>query len=93
MLSRGIGTLAVRLIGGIAGAEIVAAGLAFGSPTATADVEFDCGYGAPLIDTPFGGYCDNPAEQTGQHWHCEWGFGFASCSWRWGDNTPAPAPY
>lgn len=81
-----------RLIGGVAGAGIVATSLAFGSPAATADIEVNCGYGAPLIDTPFGGYCDNPPEPTGQHWHCEWGFGFASCSWRWGDNTPAPAP-
>lgn len=60
------------------------------APSAYAYPTCDGGY---QVSSPFGGYCDGFPEPAGQHWHCQWGFGFSLCEWRWADNTPAPNPY
>ncbi len=93
----------------VVAAGLVATGLVFGSPTAQADgttyvgpssldifISDNCGFGATTVsDAWAGGFCDNPAVPTGQHFHCEWQGGFStfrSCDWRWADNTLAPPP-
>lgn len=47
----------------------------------------------------FGGgkWCDEYPVPTGQHFHCERGYGMGIwvdpvCSWRWADNAIAPPP-
>jgi hypothetical protein len=75
----------------VAALVVVVAGLlVFTGPAAHAYPTCDGGY---QVASPFGGYCDGFPEVSGQHWHCQWGFGFSLCEWRWGDNTVAPNPY
>jgi hypothetical protein len=73
-------------------AALIGGGAALNTPAANADPYGSCGYGAPSISSPWGGFCDVPAIATGQHWHCEWGLGFSRCGWKWADNTDAPTP-
>jgi hypothetical protein len=71
-------------------AALFAATQLLACPQAGAYPACDGGY---QVGTPWGGYCDGIPETTGQHWHCQWGYGFSLCEWRWADNTPAPNPY
>lgn len=74
----------------LAASALAAASLAF-APMAQAD---DC-WGGNIV-TPFGSYCDSlpfPGSNPPIHRHCEYVLGWGSCSWRFGDNTPAPEPW
>lgn len=91
-----------KLLAAVA-APVVAAGTALViAPSANAFPLPGPGYcaypgtgGGAMVFGAGGYWCDYPVEETGQHYHCEWG-GFigygGSCTWRWGDNTIAPPP-
>lgn len=91
------GSRRMRLTAGVCGWSLAFTALVLFAMAVIADAPAAQAYptcdGGYLIGSPFGGYCDGIPETTGQHWHCQWGFGFSVCEWRWADNTPAPNPY